>query len=75
MRLEKIQEYLKEKNWQYQYVEEDGLASVDLEYRGVAYHIWEYEDGAESNVRSGGRQEEFGADYEEEILKIIKEWK
>ena len=53
MRLEKIQNVLKEKNWGYQYTEEDGCGSIDFEYRGVSYHIWEFFDGiwgAETNV-------------------------
>ena len=43
------------------YNEEDGLGSIDFDYRGVPYHIWEFEDGergVETNLRSGGRQEE-----------------
>ena len=53
MRLEKIQAYLKEKQWNYEYTEEDGLGSIDFEHRGLSYHIWEFEDGgygAETNV-------------------------
>ena len=46
MRLEKIQAYLKEKQWNYEYTEEDGLGSIDFEHRGLSYHIWEFEDGA-----------------------------
>lgn len=77
MRLEKLQEYLRSKEWKYQYTEEDGCGSVDFEYRGIAYHVWEFPDGegAESNVKDGGRQEEFSGDYEEAILAIIKSWK
>lgn len=77
MRLKKIQEYLKEKNWKYTYTEEDGCGSLDFEYRGVGYHVWEFEDngyGAESNVRSGGRTEEFNGDYEEDIIEVIRSW-
>lgn len=43
MRLEKIQGYLKEKQWKYEYSEEDGLGSIDFEHRGLSYHIWEFE--------------------------------
>ena len=77
MRLEKIQAYFLEKGWEYRYTEEDGCGSIDLEYRGIPYHIWEFPDGegAQSNVRDGGRQEEFAGDYEEEILTVIKNWK
>lgn len=77
MRLEKIQGYLRAKGWEYRYTEEDGCGSIDFEYRGIAYHIWEFPDGegAESNVKDGGRQEEFSGDYEGEILTAIKNWK
>lgn len=78
MRLEKVQKYLKEKEWEYQYHEEDECGSIDFEYRGIPYHIWEFlEDGiygADSNVRNGGRQEEFLEDYEAEIINIIENW-
>lgn len=76
MRLEKIQGYLRSKGWKYQYTEEDGCGSVDFEYRGINYHVWEFPDGegAESNVRDGGRQEEFAGDHEEEILAVIRDW-
>ena len=77
MILKKLQEYLRSKGWKYQYTEEDGCGSVDFEYRGINYHVWEFPDGegAESNVKDGGRQEEFAEGYEEEILAIMKDWK
>ena len=78
MRLEKLQAFLKEKNWKMQYSEEDGCASIDFEYRGVPYHVWEFEEngvrGAETNVRSGGRYEDISGDYETEIIEIINSW-
>lgn len=77
MRLEKLQKYLAEKGWEYEYHEEDGLGSLDFAYRGVGYHVWEFcenEYGAESNVRNGGKQEEYTGDYEEKILQIVNGW-
>ena len=77
MRLEKIQGYLKEKQWKYEYSEEDGLGSIDFEHRGLSYHIREFEDGgygAETNVRTVGRQEDITGDYEKEIIEILKTW-
>ncbi len=77
MRLEKIRAYLEKKRWKYVYDEFDGLGSIDFEARGLSYHVWEFRDGvygAESNVRSAGRQEDFFGNYEEEILGIIMEW-
>ena len=78
MRLEKLQKYIQSKSWKSQYTEEDGCGSVDFEYRGIQYHVWEFPDGegAESNVKDGGKQEDFlGNNYEEDILAVIKSWK
>ena len=78
MRLARIREFIRERGWSFTYHEEDGCGSLDFEYRGVPYHIWEFEDGergAEANVRSGGRQEDFFGDYEEELLELMKDWK
>ena len=69
--------YLKEKQWNYEYTEEDGLGSIDFEHRGLSYHIWELEDGgygAETNVRTVGRQEDIMGNYEQEIIEILKTW-
>ena len=78
MRLVSIQDFLKEQEWPFQYVEEDGLGSIDFEYRGVGYHIWEFKEeeyGAESNVKEGGKQEDYYGDYEKQIINIIKAWR
>lgn len=77
MRLEKIQEFMKQKNMPYQYFEEADCGSINFVHRGLSYHIWEFADpqrGAESNVRSCGRSEDFEGDYENEILEILKTW-
>ena len=74
MRLKKLQDYLNQKGWNYQYAEEDGCGSVDWDHRGLAYHVWEFEGGAESNVRMAGRMEDYSGDYEEQILAVIREW-
>ncbi len=77
MRLAKIQEFLRQKGWKYSYAEEDGLGSLTFEARGMRYHVWEFLDGeygAESNVRTTSRQEDYFGDYEEQILEILKGW-
>lgn len=77
MRLCKLIEYMDSRGMKYDYREEDGCGSIDFIHRGLSYHIWEYppeEPGAESNVRSAGRQEDFGENYEEEILEILRSW-
>lgn len=77
MRLEKVQDLLKSKEMDYQYTEIDGCGSLDFEYRGISYHIWEYEEngwGVETNVKNGGYNEDITGDYEEEILRIIQNW-
>jgi len=77
-RLTGIRAWLEERGWKYSYHEEDGCGSIDFDYRGVPYHIWEFEEGergAEANLRHGGRQEEFFGDYEKELLEILEAWK
>lgn len=75
MRLEKLQDYLRQKNWKYQYTENDGLGSIDWEYRGLMYHVWEFpDDGAESNVKNVSKMEDYTENYEEKIIELIEEW-
>ncbi len=77
MRLERIQAYIRQKGWKYSYAEEEGLGNLVFEARGLRYHVWEFFDGeygAESNVRTTGRQEDYLGDYESDILEIIQQW-
>ena len=77
MRLTTVQQKLRDRNIEFTYNEEDGCGSIDFDYRGVPYHIWEFHDdmwGVENNLRHGGRQEELTGDYETEILEIMKDW-
>lgn len=74
MRLEKLQSYLQEQGWKYEYAEEDGCGSVDFEHRGLSYHVWEFDGGAESNVENVGRMKDYAGQYEEEILRIMRTW-
>lgn len=77
MRLESIQACLRCKNIPFQYWEENDSGSISFIHRGLSYHIWEYpapERGAESNVRSAGRGEDFEGDYEGQILAILQEF-
>ena len=77
MRLENIQLQLKNMGITFKYVEEDDCGSINFIHRGLSYYIWEYpapERGAESNVRTAGRSEDFEGDYEEDILDILKTW-
>lgn len=76
-RLSRVLAFVKERGWRYIMSEEDGCGSIDFEYRGVPYHIWEFYDGewgVETNLRHGGRQEEILGDYESEMLEIMKDW-
>ena len=43
MRLEKVQEALNTKNIKYEYTEENGCGSLDFMFRGLRFHVWEYE--------------------------------
>ena len=75
--LKRVLAFIQERGWEYTYSEEDGCGSIDFDYRGVPYHIWEFEDGeqgVETNLKSGGRQEELLGDYETELLELMKDW-
>ncbi len=77
MRLERIQDALKKKSIKYQYTEEDGCGSLDFLFRGLRFHIWEYQDsvwGVETNVFAAGRSQEVEGDYETVISREILSW-
>ena len=77
MRLAGIQQFLKERHLPFQYWEDDDCGSIEFDHRGLHSHIWEFpepERGAQSSVRIAGRSEEFGDNYEEAILEILKTW-
>ena len=77
MKLTRIRDYLIQKGIAHTYTEEDGCGSIDFIRSGLSYHIWEFpaeERGAESNIRTAGRMEVYGEDYEESLLAILKSW-
>lgn len=77
MRLTQLQSFLQAHSIPFQFWQEDDCGSIEFDFRGLHYHIWEYpapERGAESNVRIAGRSEEFAGDYENEIIEILKNW-
>lgn len=77
MRLVKIQEFMRQHGMRFQYCEEDDCGSINFIHHGLSYHIWEYpapERGAQSNVRSCGRSEDFDGAYEEAIIGIMNTW-
>ncbi len=77
MRLLKIQNALKEKQIEFAYTEEDGCGSLDFMFRGIRFHVWEYEDGtwgAETNVFEAGRSQDVEGDYERIISEEILSW-
>ncbi|MDO4262482.1 MAG: kinase [Eubacteriales bacterium] len=76
--LTRVLALIRERGWKYRSCREDGCDSIDFEYRGVPYHIWEFCDGewgVETNVRHGGRSEDLTGDYEEQLLEIMKDWR
>ena len=76
-KLGKIRAFLENKAIPYDYTEENECGSIDFQFRGVPYHVWEFppeEPGCESNIRTGGRVEEFTGNYEEQILAILTDW-
>ena len=77
MRLQKVQAALNKKNIKFEYTEEDGCGSLDFMFRGLKFHVWEYEDngwGAETNIYAAGRSEDIDGDYEEKISAEILSW-
>lgn len=77
MRLERVQQALKEKNISYQYTEEEGCGSIDFLFRGIPYHVWEFQDGewgAETNVENSGKSQDMTGNYEEKIAEVILSW-
>ena len=77
MRLKKVREALEQKKINYTYTEEDGCGSIDFLFRGLKYHIWEYEDhvwGVETNVFEAGRSRDIEGDYEEILAQEILSW-
>ena len=77
MRLNRIQEHLTSHGVPFQYYEEDDCGSITFVHKGLSYHIWEYpapERGAQSNVRSAGKSEDYDENYEDRILKILETW-
>lgn len=77
MRLCNIQQFLHGQRIAFHYEEEDECGSLEFEYRGLRYHIWEYpppERGAASNIRNAGRSEEYEGEYEKELLDILRSW-
>lgn len=77
MRLLGVQEALKEKKITYEYTEEDGCGSIDFLFRGLKYHIWEYQDGgwgAETNIFSADRSRDIEGEYEKVIAEEIRTW-
>ena len=77
MRLEKISAFLRQRNMPFTYHEEDDCGSIDFIHRGLSYYIWEYpapERGAQSNIRTAGRGEDFEGDYEQTLLQLLQTW-
>lgn len=78
MRLERIQNFLRDREYDFSYTEEDGCGSVDFLDRGLAYHIWEYGDddgvpcGIETNLMHAGHMEEIEGDYEQTVLDMLQ---
>ena len=77
MRLERIRQFLDDRQYAYRYSENDDCGGIEFTLRGLTYHIWEYpspERGAASNVRSAGRMEDYEGDYEEAIIAVMRSW-
>ena len=79
MRLEAVQQKLRDKNITFTYTEEDGCGSIDFMHRGLSYHIWEYADtdqpvGVVTNLMHAGKSEDVEGDYEATLCQWLKEY-
>ena len=77
MKLQMVQNALKQKNIKYEYTEEDDCGSLDFMFRGLRFHVCEYHDevwGAETNIYESGRSQDIEGDYEKEIAAEILSW-
>ena len=77
MRLNRVREHLTSHGVPFQYYEEDDCGSITFVHKGLSYHIWEYpapERGAQSNVRSAGKSEDYDGNYEDRILEVLETW-
>ena len=79
MRLEAVQQKLRDKNITFTYTEEDGCGSIDFMHRGLYYHIWEYADtdqpvGVETKLMHAGNSEDVEGDYEATLCQWLKEY-
>ena len=78
MRLQRVTEALKKKNITFEYCEEDGCGSLDFIFRGLKFHVWEFQDGeifgAETNIFNVGKAQDIEGDYEAVIVKEILSW-
>ncbi len=43
-RLERVLSLIEKRGWTFRRCMEDDCESIDFEYRGVSYHIWEFHD-------------------------------
>ena len=78
MRLEQVIKALEQKKITFEYNEEDGCRSLDFLFRGLKFHVWEYQDGdiwgAETNIFNVGKSQDIDGEYESVIVKEILSW-
>lgn len=59
MALDQIKQFIESKGWPYRYTDVAELGSIDFEYLGVNYHVWEFRDEQdEAFIRSKIPEEE-----------------
>lgn len=78
MRLEKVRAALDQKRIHFEYCEEEGCGSLDFIFRGLKFHVWEFQDGeisgAETNIFNVGKAQDIEGDYERVIADEILSW-
>lgn len=78
LRLEKVRKALEQKRISFEYFEEDGCGSIDFIFRGLKFHVWEFQEngifGAETNIFNVGKAKDIEGDYEKVIADEIFSW-
>lgn len=78
MRLEKVKKALEQKKISFEYCEEDECGSIDFIFRGLKFHVWEFQEngtfGVETNIFNVGKARDIEGDYEKVLVDEILSW-
>lgn len=78
MRLENVKKALEQKKISFEYCEEDECGSIDFIFRGLKFHVWEFQEngtfGVETNIFNVGKARDIEGDYENVLVDEILSW-